>query len=88
METPTAPAKADASTTHREHMNSSAARAPTEAPDGQAQHIRVGQRIAQQRLHHHAGQRQRGARDKGGQRAAQAQVEQGGGKGIGLALDR
>ena len=53
---------------------------------GNAQHVRVGQGIAQQRLHHDAGQGERRAGDERGQRAAQAQVEQGGGEGVALAL--
>jgi hypothetical protein len=55
---------------------------------GDAQDIWVGQRIAQQRLHHDAGQRQRGAGDEGGNGAAQAQVEQGGRQGRGLAVQQ
>jgi hypothetical protein len=41
---------------------------------GDAQHVGIGQRVAQQHLHQGAGQRQQSAAGKGRQRARQAQV--------------
>jgi hypothetical protein len=43
---------------------------------GYAQHIWIGQRIAQQRLHHHARQRQRAAGDERRLRASEPQFQQ------------
>ena len=51
-----------------------AASAPTAGAAGDAEHVGIGQRIAQQHLHQRAGQRQQAAAGEGGQRARQAQL--------------
>jgi len=50
-----------------------------------AQYVRVGQRVAQQGLHHDAGQCQRAACDESRQRTSGAQFEQRSGQRVGLA---
>jgi hypothetical protein len=69
-----APAKANAVDEAQRQAEPAWRQRADRGPAGDAQHVGIGQRVAQQHLHQRAGQRQQAAAGEGGQRARQAQA--------------